>query len=98
MMYLRAALGEYRAPVFAYHSQYLAVATALLPRMAVLCPLMQINRRQRAIEDMNPKSWRPPFWYLRSRPDDDPGSRYWYQSFVSRYEFRLVHRQHRFGH
>ena len=47
-----------RVPAFAHHSWYLAVATALSPRMAVSSPLMQINRRRRAIEDINPKSWR----------------------------------------
>jgi hypothetical protein len=57
MMYLRHCC-DYHAPAVAYHSWCLAVATALSPRMVVLCPLMQINRQQRAIEDMNPKSLR----------------------------------------
>lgn len=34
-----------RVPASAYHSWYLAVATALSPRMAVSLPLMQINRQ-----------------------------------------------------
>ena len=95
MMYLRHCC-DYHAPAVAYHSWYLTVRTAPSPRMAVLCPLMQINRQQRAIEDMTDPEVVATALCLRRA--HDPGCRYRYQSFTTRHEFRLARRQQSFSY